>query len=116
MPNSADNSFLKWSGLGVTVAGFAVGAVLYVEDAKSRVIEVHHTLSEVELMLEEIQKTQAQHFTQRENRFEELEVGQRNIKDTLTTSQDDLFFHIGVLTGRLDERDHPVRERTEPSE
>lgn len=93
------SQFAKVLGVVASVLSFFVGAVIYMEDLKS-------TVSENTIMLQEIQATQLQHFTQRENRFEELEVGQLNLLNTIATSQDDLNFRIGSLAGRLLERDH----------
>ena len=95
----------RWGGIGLTVLGTIVGAVIYLQTLNSTVSDLEHELHEQTILLSEIQSTQAEHFAQRENRFEELEVGQRNIKDTFTTSQDDLFFQIGVLSGRLLEKE-----------
>ena len=108
-----DHPIVKWGGIGLTIVGATVGTVTYLESVKSRIDTLHHAIHEHSIMLREIQETQAQHFAQREDRFEELEVGQRNIKDTLTTSQDDLFHHIGVLKGRLIERNHSDKRRSE---
>lgn len=105
-----DNAVIKWGSLILTAVGLFVSTVIYIEsrvEHLQRSIDAHAIILESHtLILEEIQTTQAQHFFQREDRFEELEVGQRNIKDTLTTSLDDLFFHIGVLAGRQAEMDH----------
>lgn len=105
-----DHPLLKWGGIGISVAALVISAVIYLEGVKSQVSGVQYSQDEQAILLDEIQATQAQHFAQREDRFEELEVGQRNIKDTLTTSQDDLFFHVGALTGRLVERDHSIKQ------
>lgn len=94
-----DHHTLKWGGASLSVIALVVSAVIYLENIRSG-FETN------QLLLKEIQTTQDQHFLQREDRFEEIEVGQRNLKDQISTSQDDLFFHIGELSGRLLERDH----------
>ena len=105
MNQAKDHSFIKWGGGFLSVMALIVSAVIYLENIRSG-FETN------QLLLKEIQDTQAQHFAQRENRFEEIEVGQRNIKDQISTSQDDLFFHVGELSGRLLERDNSAIDTT----
>lgn len=105
-----NNPILIWGGVVVSFVGLVIGGIIYLEGIKSDLDSFQYIIAQQTLLINEIQDTQAQHFSQREDRFEELEVGQRNIKDTLTTSQDDLFFHIGVLTGDRYVRDHISKE------
>ena len=105
-----DNPTVKWGSVVASLIGLVVGAVIYLEGVKSDIDALQYIISQQTLLINEVQDTQAQHFAQRENRFEELEVGQRNIKDTLTTSQDDLFYHIGVLAGERSAQNHGGNE------
>ena len=79
--------------IGLGVIGLVVTAAGYMENVRDRV-------NENRILLEQIHETQQVHFAQREDRFEELEVGQRSIITGVATSLDDLSFRIGVHSGR----------------
>ena len=79
--------------IGLAVIGLVITAAGYMESVRDRV-------NENRVLLEQIHDTQQAHFAQREDRFEELEVGQRSIITGVATSLDDLSYRIGVHAGR----------------
>ena len=79
--------------IGIAVIGLVITAAGYMES-------VRDSINENRIHLEQIQATQQIHFAQREDRFEELEVGQRSIITGVATSLDDLSYRIGVHAGR----------------
>lgn len=93
-----EHPMIKWVGVSVSIVGLLVSAVIYLESVRSGIHENR-------VLLAEVQQTQAAHFAQREDRFEELEVGQRDIKGAMTTSLDDLSYRLGVHAGRHESKE-----------
>lgn len=103
-------------GVVIAVPSLVVSAVLYMEDVKSRIEKINHSVDENILLLQEVRGVLTLGLTQRENRFEDLEAGHINLLNPIATSSDDLNFRLGVLSGRMLERDQEscTTNMTEP--
>ena len=80
------------------VAGVLLSVVLYFNTLTSQI----DTLSD---HVDTLGREGSERFLQVERSFEELEDGQQAIFSAIATSQDDINFRIGSLSGRLLERD-----------
>ena len=87
-----ENPVLKWLGVTVAVVVAIVSAVIYLEGVRAWQ-EVNRAI------LEEIRSTQQANFALGVDRFEDLESGQRDVQDAMTTSLDNLSYRLGVHAG-----------------
>lgn len=102
------NSVLKWTAVLAFIPIVAWG-INYSEGTKSTAAEQTALIQDLRVEIQEVRAALVLHGSHQEDRFEELEVGQRAVITTIATAQDDYNYRIGLLAGRVIQQDADQR-------
>lgn len=99
------NSVLKWGAL-LAFIPIVAWAITYSEGSKNTAAEQTSLIQDLRVEIQDVRADLVLHGSHQEDRFEELEVGQRALITTIATAQDDYNYRIGILSGRLIQQDN----------